>query len=237
MTEDRRSWTSASGGGAHAPADDFWSQLDAEQARGLLALGVVRTFVPGQALCYEGQVLDRVLILRSGLVRVTTTTDEGRELVLAFRGPGESIGELTALDDRPRGATVRAVEPVEALALSPRAFRAFLEQHSSVCLALLRAVSLRLRDADSKRIEFARFDTMGRIAVRLLELSERFGHEQDDAVHITLPLSQEDLAGLTGSSLRSVSRALEEMRSLRWIETGRRDVRILDRAALERRAR
>lgn len=216
---------------------DFWSQLDSADARELLAVGVVRTFERGQALCYEGQVLDRVLILRSGLVKVTRATDEGREVVLAFRGPGESIGELTALDDRPRGATVRAVEPVEALALSPRAFRSFLEQHSAVCLALLRAVSLRLRDADAKRIEFARFDTMGRIAVRLLELSERFGHEQDDGVRITLPLSQEDLAGLTGSSLRSVSRALEEMRALRWIETGRRDIRILDRSALERRAR
>jgi len=118
-----------------------------------------------------------------------------------------------------------------------RAFRSFLEEHAAVCLALLRVVSLRLRDADAKRIEFARFDTMGRIAVRLIELSERFGREQDDGVRITLPLSQEDLAGLTGSSLRSVSRALEEMRSLRWIETGRRDIRILDRAALERRAR
>lgn len=217
--------------------DDFWSQLDPRDARELLASGVVRGFVRGQALCYEGQVLDRILILRSGMVKVTSTTAEGREVVLAFRTPGELIGELTALDDRPRAATVVAVEPVEALALSPDAFRSFLEEHAAVCLALLRVVSLRLRDADAKRIEFARFDTMGRIAVRLIELSERFGREQDDGVRITLPLSQEDLAGLTGSSLRSVSRALEEMRSLRWIETGRRDIRILDRAALERRAR
>jgi CRP-like cAMP-binding protein len=217
--------------------DDFWSQLDPRDAQALLASGVVRGFVRGQALCYEGQVLDRVLILRSGMVKVTSTTAEGREVVLAFRAPGELVGELTALDDRPRAATVVAVEPVEALALSPSAFRAFLQSHASACLALLRAVSLRLRDADAKRIEFARFDTMGRIAVRLIELSERFGREQEDGVRITLPLSQEDLAGLTGSSLRSVSRALEEMRALGWIETGRRDIRILDRAALERRAR
>src|SRR4029453_18236357 len=106
-------------------APDFCAQLDPADARELLAVGVVRTFERGQALCYEGQVLDRVLILRSGLVKVTRATDEGREVGLAFRGPGESIGELTALDDRPRGATVRAVEPVGGLALSPRAFPFF----------------------------------------------------------------------------------------------------------------
>jgi CRP/FNR family cyclic AMP-dependent transcriptional regulator len=238
VTEGRGSSSSGpSGGAGDAPAGGFWSQLQPDDANALLARGVVRIFTRGQALCYEGQVPDRVLILRSGTVKVTSTTAEGREVVLAFRSPGDIVGELTALDDRPRAATVVAVDRVQALTLTSHDFRDFLQQHSSVCVALLRLLSLRLRDADAKRIDFARFDTMGRLAVRLIELSERFGQQEGEAIRIALPLSQEELAGLTGASLKSVTRALEEMRSLNWIETGRREIRILDPAALHRRTR
>ena len=70
--------------------------------------------------------------------------------------------------------------------------------------------------------------TITRVAARLLELSERFGSEDGDAIRIALPLSQEEIAGATGSSLESVGRALQSMRSLRCIETRRREIRVLD---------
>ncbi len=75
-------------------------------------------------------------------------------------------------------------------------------------------VSRRLRDADSKRAEFAAFDTVGRVASRLLELAERFGENAGgNGILITLPLTQEELAGWTGSSREAVSKALSTLRS------------------------
>jgi CRP-like cAMP-binding protein len=165
------------------------------------------------------------------------TTPTGREVVLAFRGPGELVGELSALDDEPRSATIVAVDRVEALTLTAHEFRSFLTEHPSASLALLRMLSRRLRDADAKRIEFAAFNTLARVAVRLLELCERFGREEGGSVRIALPLSQEELAGWTGASLESVGRALQTMRSLNWIETRRREIRVLDPEALRRAAR
>jgi CRP/FNR family transcriptional regulator, cyclic AMP receptor protein len=213
--------------------DDFWSVLGPDRAAELAALGAVRTFRRGQPLVHAGQVSDRVLVLRAGRVKVAVTTEGGREVVLAFRGPGALVGELSALDGEPRSATISAVEPVEALSVPSGAFRDFLAAHPPVALALLRMLSRRLRDADVKRIELSAFTTIGRVAARLLELAERFGAEDDDGVRIALPLSQEELAGATGASVESVGRALQTMRSLKCIETGRREIRILDREAVD----
>jgi CRP/FNR family cyclic AMP-dependent transcriptional regulator len=212
----------------------FLSALTPEDAAELTARGMSRTFERGQAVFHEGQLPDRVVLLRSGRVKVTSTTPSGREVVLAFRGPGELIGELGAIDDEPRSATIVAVDPVEALTIPPRDFLAFLEEHPSASLALVRVLSQRLRDADAKRIEFAALNTLGRVAHRLLELCDRFGDPEDGSIRIALPLSQEELAGWTGSSLESVGRALQTMRELHWIATRRREIRVLDLDALRR---
>ncbi len=205
-------------------------------AAALSTHGIVRQFARGQELAHEGQLADRVLLLRTGRVKITSTTPNGREVVLAFRGPGDLVGELAALDDHPRSATIRALEQVEALAVDRDEFLTLLAREPQASLALLQLLSRRLRDADVKRVEFAAFDTLGRVAVRLNELCDRFGEPDGPAIRIELPLSQEELAGWTGSSLESVGRALQTMRSLGWIETGRRVVRVLDAAALRNAA-
>jgi CRP-like cAMP-binding protein len=219
--------------GAPPPHDDFLSVLSPEDATAFLARGRRRTYLRGQALCYEGQLPDCVLLIRSGRVKVCTTTETGREVVLAFRGPGELVGELSALDGTPRSASMVAVERVEAAAVTAEEFVAFLATHPATSLALLRMLSLRLREADAKRIEFTAFTTLGRVAARLLELSDRFGDPEPGGIRIALPLSQEELAGATGASIESVGRALQTMRSLKCIETGRREIRVVDREALE----
>ncbi len=218
------------------PREDFWATLSPAAAASVVARGTTRTFARGHALMHEGQVPDRVLLLRSGRVKVFTTTSAGREVILALRCPGELVGELAALDDAPRSASVVALEPVSAVALTPADFRAFLLEHPAAALELLRMLTRRLRDSDSKRAEFAAFNTIARVARRLLELSERFGVPDDGAVRILVPLSQEELAGWTGASLESVGRALHTMRSLNWIATARREIRILDVDAVRRAA-
>jgi CRP/FNR family transcriptional regulator, cyclic AMP receptor protein len=97
-------------------------------------------------------------------------------------------------------------------------------------------VARRLRYADSQQSQFATHDVVGRVAQRLVELADRFGSERDGRIEVALPLSQEELAAWTGSSREAVSKALQQLRSLRIVETGRKHVTVLDAAALRRRA-
>jgi CRP/FNR family cyclic AMP-dependent transcriptional regulator len=216
---------------------DFLGALSAEDARELRVRGTIRHFRRGTALFYEDQLADRVLVLVEGRVKLTCVSEEGRELMLALRGPGDVLGELSAIDGSPRSATAVAIEPVEAFAFSAADFTSLLERRHTVAMALIRILSHRLREADRMRLEFAVQDSVGRVAARLAELCDHFGEPDGNAVRIDLSLSQEELAAWAACSREAVSKALQAMRRMGWIETGRRSVKVLELESLRSRSR
>ncbi|MDP9293149.1 MAG: Crp/Fnr family transcriptional regulator [Actinomycetota bacterium] len=214
----------------------FLDALTPEEVGWLTRAGVRRQFAGGTALFQEHQASDRVMLLMAGRVKIASVSEDGRESVLAFRGPGEVLGELSAIDGQPRSASVLAVEPVEAIVIPAPAFRAFLERTPRATLWLLTRVIARLREADRKRAEFGASDTIGRVAARLIELAERYGRPTESGVRIDLPITQEELASWVGSSREGVNKALHTLRGLGWVETERRSITVVDSEALRRRA-
>jgi CRP-like cAMP-binding protein len=164
-------------------------------------------------------------------------TEDGREVVIGFVGQGDLIGELAALDGRPRSATVTAYEPCEGLAIALPDFTHLLDTRPRMAALLLRMVVARLRGADLQRLEFASHGAPGRLAHRLVALCRRHGERAGSAVAITLPISQEELAGWTGMSRESEAKTLHMLRDLNLIETHRRRIVVVDIQALERMAR
>jgi CRP-like cAMP-binding protein len=218
------------------PGEPFLSALSPVDADRLRALGGPRRHPSGAALFHEGEPGDRVLLLLSGRVKLISITPDGHEVVLAIREPGDLIGEMSALDGADRGATAIALEPVQVRAMTTEAFTAFLDRTPGAALAVARLLAGRLRDADLKRAEYLAKDTVGRVSARLVELSERFGKAAPDGVLIDVSITQEDLAGWTGSSREAVIRALRTLRELGLIATRRRAITVLDLAALRERA-
>ena len=194
-----------------------------------------RRFKRGATLMNEGGPGAEVMLLVTGRVKVTVNSAAGREIVLGFQGPGELIGELAVIDHGPRSGTTEALEPVEALAIGAADFHALLER-PSFAAAMLRSLVRRFRDADRGRIEFAASQSLGRVASRLVELAERHGEPDGDAIAITLPITQEELAGWTGSSREAVAKSLASLRGLGAIRTERRRIVVLDLEALRRQA-
>jgi CRP/FNR family transcriptional regulator, cyclic AMP receptor protein len=219
-----------------SPAGGFAAALTAEERQALMADGRRRRFPKGSTLFNEGDRSDRIVILVSGRVKVSYFTDDGREVVLAVRSPGDLLGELSTLDGEARSATATALEPVDAVLVPAGQFRTFLETHPHAALMLLELLSRRLRDADRKRVEFGAYDTVGRVARRLVELAQEFGERDGEGVRITLPLSQDELAGWVGASRKAVGNALAWLRRRGLIETRRRGITVLDPGALRDRA-
>lgn len=218
-------------------AGEYLTRLSPAEIAAFERCGRRRRWQRGTTLFNEGDTSDWVVALRAGRVKVSFFTDQGTEVVLAIRGPGALLGELSAIDSKPRSATVSALEPVEATVVAVAEFTSFLQQHPGAALSLLHLLTDRLRDADRKRIEFGSSDTLGRVAQRLVELAERFGDASREVVRITLPLSQQELAGWTGSSREAVAKALRVLRDRGWIDTQRRQITVRDLDALRDRAR
>lgn len=211
-----------------------WLTPDAVAA--LRQRGTYRRFPRGRSLFLEGDRSDWAAYLEKGQVKLSTLTREGKESVMAVVGAGELLGELSAVDGEPRSATATALEPVEAVIVDAAAFVHFLEEEPRAAIGILRHVSGRLRTSDRRRAEFGGLDTISRLARLLVELADQYGEEDDGGVRIALALSQEELAGWTGSSREAVVKALRELRERGWIATARREIRIVDVPALIRRA-
>lgn len=209
--------------------------LTADEVEEMRAAGRPRRWERGTTVMSEGDTSDWVLVLSEGRVKVSSHTSSGTEVVLAVRGPGALLGEMSAIDGSPRSATVTALEPIAGMVI--RDFPAFLQEHGRIAVLLMQLVTGRLRDADRKRIEYGAFDTTGRVATRLIELAERYGEKTSSGVRVALPLSQDELAGWTGASREAVSKALRTLRDRGLIETGRRRVVIHDLEGLRKRAR
>jgi CRP/FNR family cyclic AMP-dependent transcriptional regulator len=190
---------------------------------------------PGAVLFSEGDVSNRVVLLLSGRVKVSTLSEGGEETVLGFRGAGDMLGELSAIDGKEHVASVTVVEPGEAMVVRAEQFIAALEVVPGLSLVLLRSIVGRLRDADQTRSEFTALDVVGRVAHRLVELADEYGKPEDAGIRIGLPISQRELAGWVGASREAVNKALQELQRHGFIAIGRRHITVLDRDGLRRR--
>ena len=215
---------------------DFLALLSDEDRAALDGMARRASFSPGTVLMHEGLYPESVLVLLEGLVKVTCVTASGRESILGFCGGGELIGELAAIDEQPHGSTVTTIGPVRAMVVSSRVFRAFVWERTGAAIAILRMLGDRFRDADRRLVEFGGGDALGRVASRLVELCDTYGEHSDRGVTIALPLSQDELAGWAGCSPKAVVNSLQTLRRLEIIETGRRQITILDVAGLRSRA-
>jgi CRP/FNR family cyclic AMP-dependent transcriptional regulator len=206
----------------------FWSLLGPDAQQALEQVAMRRSYPRGSVVYHSGDDAAGVLVLLDGRVKISTPSVDGQEAVLGFRGPGDLVGELAAIDGHERSASVETLEAVTALACAGRDFRVLVDSTPGVSVALLQVVVGRLRGADAERADFGTHDVLGRVARRLCELADRFGADCDEGIEITLPLTQEELAGWCGASREAVSKALTTMRTLGWIETRRRVVVITD---------
>lgn len=215
----------------------WFAGLSATERAALHGRGVPRRYRTGAGLFHEGDLSDWVGLVTSGQVKVSALTSGGKEVVLAICGPGELLGELSAIDTFPRSATASAVGPVEIRVVTGEEFREFLRTHPGASLTFLRSLSGRLRDSDRRRVEFVALDSIGRVASQLVDLAERYGTDQPDgSVRVDLPVSQDELAGMTGASREAVTKALQLLRRKGWVRTGRRTVTVTDMDALRSRA-
>ena len=214
----------------------FFSLLDDVERGALLELGTHRGFPRGSVLMYEGEPGERVMILEEGRVKVTKIEPGGHEMMLSIRDPGDVIGEMSLIGEYLRLATVTALEPVRALVVASSVFRGHLERTPRVAVALLEVEMRRLRETTLKRSQFAASDTLGRLAARIVELTERYGADGEGGIEIDLALTQDDIAAWTGASRAGVAKALQTLRELGWIETHRRRLVVRQADALRRRA-
>ena len=215
--------------GAAYARQSFMESLEDGDRTALLAIGHHRDWERGEVLVRAGERADSAIVLTTGLVKIHRITADGAEVVLGLSGPGDLLGEISAVGDSARSATVTALTTVQALVIPVPDLRGFLAGHPRAALGLLALTLGRLYAADERRMEFAAGESLARVSSRLVELAERFGEgEAGGAIEVALPITQEELASWSASSRESTARALRTLRDLHLIATHRLHLTVLD---------
>jgi CRP-like cAMP-binding protein len=163
----------------------------------------------------EGEPGDHLLIVLNGRVKVSLTSPEGKEAILSFMGPGETLGEVALLDGDARSATVTAMENCSCLVIWRRDFLPLLGKYPNLALKLLEAMARRLRSTSDLVGSLSFLHLPARLARILINLGQHYGRVTPEGIQINLKLSQEELGNLAGVSRESVNRQLRA-----WEEEG-----------------
>jgi CRP/FNR family transcriptional regulator len=209
--------------------DEDWAALSADIA----VIAVPR----GEPAFHEGDDGDALFVIVDGKMKISRTTPDGRENLLAVLGPGDLLGELAVFDGSPRTATASALVDTTLAKLGHDDFQRFLAPRPAVAVELLRVLATRLRQTNDAMADLVFTDVPGRVAKALLSLGDRFGESHGDATRVSHDLTQEELAQLVGASRETVNKALSDFAGRGWIRVDGKAVVILDTDRLERRAR
>jgi CRP-like cAMP-binding protein len=174
---------------------------------------LARTFEKGECLMRQGEPLSGLLLLSSGLGRVSTSSANGREILHAFVGPGEVIGELEYFAGEPIGCTVEAARRTEAWFLSPGAVDALLAKEPRLAIALATTLARRFHGTvvrSSERIAYPVAHNVLRICLA------RMRDRGDPAIQ----LPKQDLAEYLATSVRHLNRVLKALVDRGAIELG-----------------
>lgn len=209
-------------------------QLDAVAARTRERLVPAGTVVIAQ----EGPG-DAVFLIVEGSVKVFRAQAEGGEVILSVLGPGEVVGELSVADPHERWASVATLEDSRVLWMEGDSFRRLLEDVPPARTGLIELLCRRVRLADDRLETLAALDVEGRVACVLLSLARQHGEAKPGGgTRIPIPLTQADVAAMTGASRVRVNQVLAKFRRHGWITLdGRRRMSVQDALALKSRCR
>jgi CRP-like cAMP-binding protein len=196
-----------------------------------------RRFRRGDIIFQKDEPGHALFIVERGSVRIYVPSTQGNDLILAVLGTGDFFGDISLLDGRPRSASAAATAETTLLTLERADFIALITSRPAAAMAVLEAVSRRLRETDEMASDLAFLDVAGRLAKKLLELAGSHGVARPaGGTLIDLPITQEELANMIGVTRESVNRNLSDFRRMGLVQNQGRKLIIREPERLRRRA-
>jgi len=191
-----------------------------------------REYDSGAYVFRQGEPALVYYLILEGLVKGVQSGPEGAEVLLHVLGPGDLIGALPTLGRPAYPGSAVALSRLVALAISARDFEQVLHDHPQVAINLLKTAAEAIQDAHARLREACTLPVEQRIARTLWRLTLRSGEPCSEGISLDLPLTRRDLAGLSGTTLYTVSRTLKSWERRGWLLAERRRLVLRDPAAL-----
>ena len=216
----------------------IFANLKPEQLQSLPDKLRRRHYQRGEVIFHQDDPADRMHIIIEGRVKISITSEDGREKDIALFQPRDCFGEMALLDGSNRSATATAIEPSDTMVLFRQDFLDFMSENPEVTSDVTTLLTKRLRNVNQMLGDVVFLDVPTRVAKQLLSLAENYINEDDGEASpegaIVVPIGQEELARLVGASRETISRALKSYRRLGIVTTSHRRITITDLVGLDR---
>jgi CRP/FNR family cyclic AMP-dependent transcriptional regulator len=217
----------------HARSDNFFRALSQESLRTFTKIRHPSWVPKGAVILMEGQPPTGLFALCEGQVKLSTTSQEGRTLILRIAGPGEVLGLHAVITGKSHEMTVETLQPSLLNFVNRAEFLRFIREHNDACLYAAQQAARNCQDAyNAVRSTLLLRSVPARVAKFLLE-SATDGHVKNGAVWLTLMLTHDDIAQFLGTTRESITRTLSDFRKKAIVEIQGSTLIIHDKPALE----
>ena len=208
----------------------LFGKLNEKELEPIVEKSAKKQLLRGDVLFRENDKPFSFFLVETGRIAIVNKSFIGKESVIALMENGDLFGEMGLFDERGRSAEARALEESCVIEVPYEPINKLYEENPSQLWEVVTMLVNRLRNMDEVLADSVFLDVTGRTAKRLLEIS-------DNEDEFSLPVTQEELAGMVGASRERVNKAIASFIKLGWIEQFDRTYRILDREQLTIRSR
>jgi CRP-like cAMP-binding protein len=202
----------------------LFSDLEPSALAEIRAAARLRTVEARSAFFREGEPAAAFFVLETGSVKIAQLTAEGHQVVLRLLSPGDAFGGVAAFDETAYPVTAEAVTDSSAFEWAGPVMAGLMERHPRLAVNALRFVAGRLHALQVQYRQLATENVERRVARALLRLVQQAGRRVDAGVLIDLPLSRDDIAQMTGTTLYTVSRIVSRFEADGILDAGRQRV-------------
>jgi CRP/FNR family transcriptional regulator len=211
----------------------LFKRLSAEDRSRLAEHAMVRSYTKGDTIFSEGDPSDFFFDITAGRVKIFKMTPTGKDIILEIFGAGDPLGAVAAYMGRPFPASAVALEDTTCLLIPRRAFFGLIEQHPSLVRGLLLGLTVRLVELTNRLAELTGGRVEARFARFFLKLAENSGRSDRGGTFIPMPLSRQELADLTGTTIETSIRIMSRWGKENLVHTDKDGFVLLDPEALE----
>lgn len=222
-----------------APGDDvlrrmpLFRRLSADDRMRIAASSRLVHYARGTSIFAEGDAADAFLAIVEGRVKVFKSTPAGKELILEIFGTGDPLGAVAVYENAAFPASALALDDTTCVRIEQREFFQLLERHPALVRGLLSGLTLRLAELTRRLAELTGARVEARFARLFLKLAHQIGRADRGGVFVPMPLSRQELADLTGTTIETAIRIMSRWQKEHVLHTDKDGFVLLDRATLE----
>lgn len=210
----------------------LFERMEDADTEALLGHATSRRVPVGEAVFEQGAAATHFYLLLHGRLKVTQVTEDGQQIIVRVVHPGDLFGFAKALQRTDYPGTAMAVAESIALCWPTELWPQFVDRNPRLAVTAMQTIGQRLEEAHARIREMSTQEVEQRVAHAVLRLVKHAGRKEGDAVRVDFPISRQDIAEMTGTTLHTVSRIMSAWEAKGLVEGGRQKLLVKDAEGL-----